>query len=72
MLLLILHTDGHRFRAAWDGAHNLVLEALLLAQQGTDLFLDRLRKLRDTVGLQLQGNFVSTHVNLRRVSTKDK
>ena len=67
MLLLIPHTDGHRFRAAWDDEHNLVLEALLLAQQGNDLFLERLRKLRDTIGFQLQGNFASTHVNLQGV-----
>jgi len=49
----------------WDDEHTLILEAVLLAQPGNDLFLERLRKPRDTVGLQLQGNVASTHVNLR-------
>jgi hypothetical protein len=28
-ILVILHTDGHRFRADWDDEHTLVLDALL-------------------------------------------
>jgi hypothetical protein len=65
VLLLIPHTDGHCFHAAWDDEHNLVLEAWLFPQQGNDVFLDGLGKRRDAVGLQLQGDFASTHVNLQ-------
>ncbi len=65
LLFVVPHTDDYRFRAVWDDERNLVLEALLLTQQGNDVFLDDLRKLRDTVGLQMQGNRASKRVNFR-------
>jgi hypothetical protein len=65
VLVLIPHADGHRFRAAWDDEHNLVLAAWLFPQPGKDVFLNGLGKLRDAVGLQLQGNCASKYVNLQ-------
>ena len=63
--LVVPPTDTHRCCATWDDEGNLVLEAWLCAQQGTDVVLDGPGKRRDTVGLQLQGPCASTQSNLR-------
>jgi hypothetical protein len=64
VLLLIPHTDGHCFHAAWDDEHNLVLEAWLFPQQGNDVFLDGLGKLHNAIGLELHAHRTSTHMSL--------
>ena len=64
VLLLIPHTDGHCFRAAWDDEHHLVLEARLFPQQGNDVFLDGLGKLRNAIELELHAHLTSKHMSL--------
>src|SRR3989475_11851007 len=64
VLFPIPQTDRNRFGAVRGHERNLVLEAILLPQQGQDVLLERLGKLTGRVGLQMHGHIACVHIGL--------
>src|SRR5579863_7886498 len=64
VFFLIPQTDSESFRAPWDDQCHFVAEALLLPEQGKNVHFDQPGELPDAIGLQVNGNTTSKHINL--------
>jgi hypothetical protein len=64
VLFLVPKTDGDYFRSgSGDDEDDFVLEGVLFPKEGKDLVLDYLGKLHTGIGLQVDRNVTSKHVN---------
>jgi hypothetical protein len=63
VLFLVPQTDGDRFLPVRGNEREFIPEAVLFPKEGNDFLLNRQRKLRNAIRLQLHANCTSKHVN---------
>src|SRR6202171_3777577 len=64
LLCCVPQADSERFCSCRTNERDFVLESLLFSKQGNDFLLERARKLRNAIGLQMHGNSACKHDTL--------